>query len=141
VERAEAEAIYDAGREVVVEVLLGMDRQIWRLMARVERLERELAKDSRDSSWPPSSDPPGEKPKRREEGRSPRRQGAQPGHGCKGRDLLPAWAVDEVIEHWRAGCGCGHVFCEFELVAVGDPARHRVEELPRITTLVTEHRC
>jgi hypothetical protein len=26
VERHEAEAIYDAGREVVVEVLLGMDR-------------------------------------------------------------------------------------------------------------------
>ena len=32
VERAEAEAIYDAGREVVVEVLLRMDRRIssWR---------------------------------------------------------------------------------------------------------------
>jgi hypothetical protein len=28
VERAEAEAIYDAGREVVVEVLLRMDRRI-----------------------------------------------------------------------------------------------------------------
>jgi hypothetical protein len=28
VERAEAEAIYDQGREVVVEVLLAMDRRI-----------------------------------------------------------------------------------------------------------------
>jgi hypothetical protein len=51
VERAEAEAIYDAGREVVVEVLLRMDRQIQQLTARVDRLERELRKNSRNSSW------------------------------------------------------------------------------------------
>ena len=60
-ERADAEAIYDAGREVVVEVLLRMDRQIGRLTERVERLERELAKNSRNSSRPPSSDAPGTK--------------------------------------------------------------------------------
>ena len=44
-ERAEAEAIYDAGREVVVEVLLRMDRQIQQLEARVEKLERELSEE------------------------------------------------------------------------------------------------
>jgi transposase len=56
VERYEAGAIYDAGREVVVEVLLRMDRQIQQLTARVEKLERELAKNSRNSSRPPSSE-------------------------------------------------------------------------------------
>ena len=55
-ERYEAGAIYDAGREVVVEVLLRMDRQIQQLTARVEKLERELAKNSRNSSRPPSSE-------------------------------------------------------------------------------------
>lgn len=59
VERAEAEAVYDAGRVAVVEVLLAMDRRVQQLEARVERLERELAKSSRNSSMPPSSDPPG----------------------------------------------------------------------------------
>jgi hypothetical protein len=59
VERAEAEAVYDAGREAVVEVLLAMDRRVQQLEARVEKLERELAKSSRNSSLPPSSDPPG----------------------------------------------------------------------------------
>jgi transposase len=141
VERAEAEAIYDAGREAVVEVLLRMDRQIQQLTARVERLERELAKNSRNSSRPPSDDPPGKRPPRRGKGRSGRKQGGQPGHEGKGRDLLPAWAVDEVIEHWPIECACGHVFCEVERVAVRPPARHQVEELPRITTLVTEHQC
>lgn len=140
-ERHEAEAVYDAGREVVVEVLLRMDRQIQQLTARVERLERELRQSSRNSSRPPSSDPPGKQSARREKGRSPRSQGAQPGHQGKGRELLPAWAVDEVIEHWPERCGCGHVFCESERLAVREPARHQLEELPRIATIVTEHQC
>jgi hypothetical protein len=42
VERAEAETIYDAGREAVVEVLLAMDRRIAQLEARVEQLLRRL---------------------------------------------------------------------------------------------------
>jgi transposase len=55
--------------------------------------------------------------------------------------LLPAWAVDEVVDHWPSACGCGHVFAEAELVADGEPARHQVEELPPIHVVVTEHRC
>ena len=63
-ERVEAEAIYDAGREAVVEVLLRMDAQIQALTARVARqderiaqLERRLNRSSRNSSVPPSADP------------------------------------------------------------------------------------
>jgi len=144
VERREAEAIYDAGREVVVEVLLRMDRQIELLTARVDRLERELAKNSRNSSRPPSSDrPSGRKASRpaRPKGPSGKTQGAQPGHEGKGRELLPTMAVDEVVVHWPVGCECGHVFCEAERVAVGDPVRHQVEELPQISTIVIEHQC
>ena len=143
-ERHEAEAIYDAGREVVVEVLLRMDRQIQTLTARVERLERELAKNSRNSSRPPSSDrPAARKASRpaRPKGASGKSQGAQPGHEGKGRELLPTVAVDEVVRHWPAGCECGHVFCAAEWVAVGDPVRHQVEELPQISTIVVEHQC
>jgi transposase len=50
-------------------------------------------------------------------------------------------AVDEVIVHWPTECDCGHVFAERELVAVGDPVRHQVEELPRLAVTVVEHRC
>jgi transposase len=141
VERAEAEAIYDAGREVVVEVLLRMDRHIQQLEARVEKLERELAKSSRNSSRPPSSDPPGKRPSPRGRDRSGRSQGAQPGHEGHGRDLLPPCAVDEVIEHWPERCGCGHVFSVAEHRGMGEPARHQVEELPAITVRVIEHRA
>ena len=139
-DRREAEAIYDAGREAVVEVLLRMDRRIQQLEARVEKLERELSKSSRNSSRPPSSDPPG---KRRVRGkdRSGLSQGAQPGHEGHGRELLPLAAVDESIEHWPERCACGHVFAPGELLAVGEPVRHQIEELPVISTQLIEHRC
>jgi transposase len=147
VDRAEAEAVYVAGREVVVEVLLRMDAQIQVLTARVARqderiaqLERRLNRSSRNSSVPPSADPPAAAAKR---GKDPsgRKQGAQPGHEGRGRPLLPAWAVDRVIEHWPERCGCGHVFVVDEHVAVGEPVRWQVEELPAISAAVTEHRC
>jgi transposase len=147
VERAEAEAIYDQGREVVVAVLLRMDEQIQRLTERVGKqeeriaqLERRLGRNSRNSSLPPSQDPPSAPPRRGKDA-SGRRQGAQPGHEGRGRDLLPTWAVDEVIEHWPARCACGHEFAAAERVAVGAPGRHQVEELPRLAVRVIEHRC
>jgi transposase len=140
VERSEAEAIYGAGREAVVEVLLAMDRRIEQLEGRVEKLERELAKSSRNSSRPPSSDPPGKRPARGKD-RSGLSQGAQPGHEGYGRELLPLCAVDELVEHWPERCECGHVFAVGELRAVGEPVRHQVEELPVISTQVIEHRC
>jgi transposase len=144
VERREAEAIYDAGREVVVEVLLRMDRQIQALTARVDKLERELAKNSKNSSRPPSSDSASARKTSRParpKGASGKSQGAQPGHQGKGRELLPTIAVEEVMVHWPAGCECGHMFCAAEWVVVGDPVRHQVEELPQISTIVVEHQC
>jgi len=153
VERCDGEAVYGQGRDVVVGVLLALSAQNERLAAQVEQLtakvvsqderiaqlERQLGRSSRNSSQPPSADPPSA-PKR---SKSPtgRKQGAQSGHEGKGRELLPTLAVDEVIEHWPASCGCGHVFAAGELVAAGVPARHQVEELPRLAVTVTEHQC
>jgi transposase len=145
VERAEAEAIYDSGREAVVAVLLRMDEQIQQLTARVAKqderiaeLERRLNRNSQNSSVPPSQDPPGA-PERKRPDPSGRSQGAQPGHKGKGRKLLPAEAVDRVIDHWPKRCACGHCFAEADEEA-GEPARHQVTELPEIAVAVTEHR-
>jgi predicted RNase H-like nuclease (RuvC/YqgF family) len=90
VERAKAEAIYDAGREAVVEVLLAMDHRIQQLEARVARqderiaeLERRLNRSSQNSSQPPSADGQSA-PARRGKDSSHRAQGAQSGHEGKG---------------------------------------------------------
>jgi transposase len=147
VDRADAEAIYERGREAVVAVLLRMDEQITRLEKRVAqqderiaKLEQKARRSSRNSSQPPSADPPSAPPKR---GKDPsgKKPGGQPGHEGKGRPLLPLWAVDEVVEHWPVGCDCGHVFAVAERLAVGQPARHQVEELPVMAVRVTEHQC
>lgn len=145
-DRAEAEAIYDQGREVVVAVLLRMDEQIRRLEERVARqderiaeLERKINRSSRNSSAPPSSDPPSSPSRSKDP--SGRKRGAQDGHEGHGRPLLPAWAIDEVVDHWPGRCRCGHVFTEDQRVGLGDPVRHQVEELPPITVRVSEHRA
>jgi transposase len=154
VERAEAEAIYEQGRDVVVRVLVELSAQNERLAGQVEaltarvarqeerigQLERKTKRSSRNSSQPPSADPPGAPPRR---GKDPsgRKPGGQPGHEGKGRSLLDASAVDEVVDHWPTACGCGHVFADSELVGDGEPARHQVEELPPISVTITEHRC
>jgi len=154
VERGEAEAIYEQGRDAVVEVLLALSAQNERLEAQVAKLtarvvaqderiaslERQLGRSSRNSSQPPSSDRPSAPPRR---GKDPsgRKQGGQPGHEGKGRPLLPAWAVDEVVEHWPSQCDCGHVFCDADRVAIGEPSRRQVEELPVMAVRVTEHQA
>jgi transposase len=93
VERAEAEAIFEQGRDAVVEVLLALSVQNERLEAQVENLtakvarqeeriatlERQLGRSSRNSSQPPSADPPSVAPRRGKD-RSGRKPGGQPGH-------------------------------------------------------------
>ena len=69
-ERSEAETIYAAGREPVVEALVALsarleaqDAQLAALSERVEELEQRLKRDSRNSSLPPSHDPPSHAPR------------------------------------------------------------------------------
>ena len=140
-DRAEAEAIYDAGREACVKVLLALANQVERLEGRVGRLEeevRELRRDSANSSLPPSVDP-GAGKRRRKGKRSPRNPGAQPGHPGSGRGFLPIEQVDEVIEHLPESCSqCGHSLADQP--ARGPIRRHQVAELPEIAVTLTEHR-
>jgi hypothetical protein len=165
-ERAEAEAIYDAGREACVDFILELAkrsqelaahgeklaRRCERLEARVERLEEELRKSSRNSSKPPSSDPPKTGQERRAEARAKakellrgereqRKAGGQPGHRGSGRKLAPEDQVDEIVDHFPTSCRhCGHGFGSAELRPCSRFGRHQVAELPPIAVRLTEHR-
>jgi transposase len=143
VERAEAEAILDGDRETAVALLLRVGELVEanrRLEARVAELEQRLNRSSRNSSLPPSLDPPSASPRPREPG-SGRRRGGQPGHEGKSRPLLPLERVDGVIAHWPERChACAHVFSEEERVEAAPPRRHKVVELPPIAVTVTGHR-
>jgi transposase len=142
-ERAEAEAILDGDRETAVALLLRIGELVEanrRLEARVAELERRLSRSSRNSSLPPSQDPPSAPPRPRRPG-SGRTAGGQPGHEGKYRRLLPPEQLDEIVEHWPERChACAHVFAAQELVDAVEPWRHQVAELPAIAVRVSEHR-
>jgi transposase len=150
VEWHEAEAILDGDRETAVALLLRLDVLVEtnqrlveaneRLEARVAELERRLSRSSRNSSLPPSQDPPSA-PRRPRRPGSGRKRGGQPGHQGSNRPLLPLERVDEVVDHWPERCrSCARVFAARELVDAVEPWRHQVAELPPIAVCVTEHR-
>jgi transposase len=151
-DRAEAEAIYDSGRETCVQFILELAARVEQLGERLSRLEAQARQDSRTSSRPPSQDPPKTRQQRRAEARArakellgregePRRAGGQPGHRGSGRELAPEDQVDEIVEHYPRACGgCGREFREDERRPGGRFGRRQVCELPPISVTVIEHR-
>jgi len=94
VRREEAAAIAFAGGEPARELVVGLLEEIAELRTRIEELERQSNRNSGNSSMPPSSDPPMSRQERRAEARrrakeSLRKQGAQPGHEGKSREMAP----------------------------------------------------
>ena len=151
-DRAEAEAIYDSGREACVEVILDLAGRIEQHEDRLRRLEEQARRDSRTSSTPPSMDPPKTRAERRAEARAKakelmrregvqRKAGGQPGHRGAGRELNPEDQVDEIVDHFPDACGgCGRRFDDWQRRPGGRFGRHQVAELPPISVIVSEHR-
>jgi transposase len=151
-DRAEAEAIYDAGREVCVEFILELAGRVEQLEERLARLEAQLRQDSRTSSRPPSQDPPKTRAQRRAEARAKakelmrregeqRKPGGQSGHRGAGRELRPEDHVDEIVDHYPDACGgCGRRFAPEQHRPGRRFGRHQLAELPPISVLWSEHR-
>ena len=114
------------------------------LRGRIEELERQVNRDSRNSSQPPSGDPPRSRAERRREARarlkelSKRKPGGQPGHEGKSREMVQAERVDRSSVHLPGACSCGHEFDGSE-ERVGEPLVHQQWELPPIRPLVFEY--
>ena len=111
------------------------------LMARIDVLERELAryttrKNSNNSSIPPSKDenrPPRTSSLRE---KSNRKAGGQPGH--EGKTLEMTETPDEIIEHHPCFCPeCGKDVSDLPFEFCG---KRQVIDIPTIKQIVTEHR-
>lgn len=135
--RQEAEQIYESGREMVIERLLS-------LTAHIRQLEQSIAsltRNSSNSSRPPSSDPPGMK-KTTGRKKSKRKQGGQPGHKGKKRQLLPVEEMDQIHNIFPERCEhCHSSFSQALLTPCGQPVRHQVFDLPIIVPTKEEYRC
>ncbi len=125
--REEAEAIYDLGKEAVVEILLKMD-------ARITALEIRLGLNSSNSSKPPSTDSPFvQKPKTTSNAK--RKAGGQKGR--EGKNLKMVEHPDVVIASSAkicSDCGTSLVDTQSHLVA-----SRQVFDLPIMKIEVTEH--
>jgi transposase len=127
--------------EELKRIVLMQAQEITLLMARIDVLERELAryttrKDSNNSSMPPSKDenrPPRTSSLRE---KSNRKAGGQPGH--EGKTLEMTETPDAIIEHHSCFCPeCGKDVSELPFEFSG---KRQVIDIPPIKQIVTEHR-
>lgn len=114
--------------------LATFEAMVHTLQEHVRTLEEQLKQTSRNSSRPPSSDPPQSQRPRRP--RSTRRRGGQPGHPGQTRPLIPVDNVDAVVVLKPDQCrGC-------QAPLLGDdptPFRHQVIEMPPLKPVITEY--
>jgi transposase len=111
--------------------------QVTALLARVQELEAQRAKDSHNSGKPPSSDGLRRKPKslRKPSGR---KAGGQLGH--RGETLHLVATPDAVVEHRPVVCAHCHVPLDDDAPVVGRE-RRQVHELPPLRLLVQEYQA
>jgi transposase len=94
ISREEIRAIYREGEDAVIALVEGLLNKIVQLEARLEVLENQFKKDSRNSSKPPSSDGFGKRTKSLRS-KSERQSGGQIGH--EGSTLEWREEVDKII--------------------------------------------
>jgi transposase len=119
----------------VVALIEWQAEQIRVLTARVAELEAKLGKKPTNSSKPPSSTHPHDKPPPTKP-KSTRQRGGQPGHDKHERELIPTEQCQTVVRCVPTECRrCGKGLAG----ADAEPLRHQVWELPEIKPIVTEY--
>src|SRR5215831_3161909 len=112
--------------------------QVQDLLAQNQELRARLAKDSPNSSKPPSTDPLGRKRPRSLRRRSGKKPGGQLGH--PGETLHLVATPDAVVAHRPTVC----VACQTpldETAPVTGYERRQVRDLPPVRLVVREHRA
>jgi transposase len=103
--RDEIQTVYDAGPEAVIAWVAGLLQRIEELTARVTELERQVKRNSRNSSQPPAQDG-FQKQTKSLRGKSGRPVGGQPGH--RGATLRLHEQPDQIATHSVTHCAdCG----------------------------------
>lgn len=125
--------------ELIHELVRRMDKieqEMAALRTENEVLKEQLARTSANSSQPPSKNPQGFKPNRKEP--TGKKRGGQVGHLGHERKLYPLEMCQEIIDYYPEQCGqCGAKVSDSR---DGKVYRHQVIEVPPVQPVVIEHR-
>ena len=128
-------------QELIAEINSYFEQKLAQKDARIQALENQLSKNSKNSSKPPSTDSPYHKsekpcPKSRRE-KTERKIGGQPGH--KGSTLKKVEIPDDEVVHEVKHCEC----CNKDLSnhSVQSIIRHQVYDIPPLKLAITEHQA
>jgi transposase len=123
-------------KEQLIDIIVELRQQVAQMAVRVHALEDQLAKNSRNSSKPPSSDGLKKKPKSlREKGK--RQSGGQAGH--PGETLKMVREPHHIRVHEISHCpDCGE---DLKTVVADAIEKRQVFDLPVIGLEVTEHQA
>lgn len=136
ISEADIRAVYREGEEAVVALFKVLIARLERTEARLDALENQQHKDSRNSSKPPSGDGFKKRTKSLRK-KSERPSGGQVGH--PGSTLEWSADIDEVVQHLVNACeSCG---ASLSAVAAIDYERRQVHELPPLRLQVIEHQA
>ncbi len=139
--RADIEKVYDQGKDAVVDLVQGIIKEftaeIEKLTDRIDTLEKQLTKDSHNSSKPPSSDgfTKRKKQTRSMRKRSGKKSGGQEGH--PGKTLKMSSDPDKRIKLKVKKCQC----CGKSLKGIEpkDYNKRQEFEIPPIEVMITEY--
>jgi transposase len=113
-----------------------VEGSVQRLAATVQQLTEYVQQNSRNSSRPPSSEPPQASGKRSRREPSGRRPGGQPGHAGHTRALVPVEEVAVIVPVKPERCRrCQQPLQGEDL----QPQRHQVTAIPSVKPVVTEY--
>jgi transposase len=128
--------VYDQGFEATFVLFDALQQAVENLEKRVAHLEGILAKDSHNSSKPPSTNGFKRPPQSLRE-KSDRKPGGQNGH--EGSTLRQVENPDQIVVHRRSGnCTCGRPLLGAQTIA---RERKQVVDIPKIKATVTEHQA
>jgi transposase len=138
--RPELSAEVRAGLAPEVEAYItALEQAVAALSARMLELEARLAQTSRNSSRPPSSDPPGTA--HAQASPQGRRPGGQAGHPGRCRALLDPEAVAVIVACVPEQCAdCGAALPTTAAATDPEDERRQVTEVPAVAAVVTEYR-
>ena len=136
--REELEATALTSPLALVDIILALQAQVQELLARVSTLEAQVAKNSRNSSKPPSSDGYGKPRPKSLHPPTDRKPGGQKGH--PGQTLSLVETPDRIVVHEPERCLCGYSGPFEEEADLPVPGR-QVLDIPPQRLMATEHRC